>query len=325
MAKIYFNIITLFPQFFASPLQTSLLAKSQEKDIVEINLHDLRDFGIGKHKQVDDKPFGGGPGMVLRVDVLKKSLDTVKGSTLAIKGREKPHVILLDPSGDKFNQDKAIKLSKVKQIILICGHYEGVDERFKQYVDEEISIGDYVLNGGEVAALVVVESVSRLVPGFLGKAASAENESFVQSIQKGKNVRLSRKRRILFICGHYEGVDERFKQYVDEEISIGDYILNGGEVAALVLIESVARLIPGFLGKAASTESESFAPSIQNGKNVRLLDYPSYTRPENYEGEEVPKILLSGNHKEIEQWRKSKAIEKTKKVRPDLINIYTSK
>ena len=240
MAKIYFNIITLFPQFFASPLQTSLLAKSQEKDIVEINLHDLRDFGIGKHKQVDDKPFGGGPGMVLRVDVLKKSLDTVKGSTLAIKGREKPHVILLDPSGDKFNQDKAIKLSKVKQIILICGHYEGVEERFKQYVDEEISIGDYILNGGEVASLVMIESVSRLIPGFLGKAASAENESFVQSVQKGKN--------------------------------------------------------------------------------VRLLDYPSYTRPENYEGEKVPKILLSGNHREIDQWRESKAIEKTKKVRPDLIN-----
>ena len=245
MAKIYFDIITLFPQFFSGPLQTSLLAKSQEKGITKINLHDLRNFGIGKHKQVDDRPFGGGPGMVLRVDVLKKALDTTKKASIQVEEETKPYVILLDPSGGKFDQ--------------------------------------------------------------------------------GKAVRLSRKRRILFICGHYEGVDERFKQYVDEEISIGDYILNGGEVAALVLIESVARLIPGFLGKAASTESESFAPSIQNGKNVRLLDYPSYTRPENYEGEEVPKILLSGNHKEIEQWRKSKAIEKTKKVRPDLINIYTSK
>src|SRR3990167_113913 len=240
MAKIYFDIITLFPQFFSGPLQTSLLAKSQEKGIIKINLHELRDFGIGRHKQVDDRPFGGGPGMVLKVDVLKKALNSVKEASLPIKGKTKPYVILLDPSGDKFNQDKAVKLSRKRQIIFICGHYEGVDDRFKQYVDEEISIGDYVLNGGEVAALVMIESVSRLIPGFLGKAASAENESFVQSVQKGKK--------------------------------------------------------------------------------VRLLDYPSYTRPETYEGEKVPKILLSGNHREIDQWRESKAIEKTKKVRPDLIN-----
>src|SRR3989344_8273721 len=118
MAKIYFNIITLFPQFFASPLQTSLLAKSQEKDIVEINLHNLRDFGIGKHKQVDDRPFGGGPGMVLRVDVLKEALDGVKRSVPPLKGKTKPYVILLDPSGSRFSQDKAVKLLRKKAITL---------------------------------------------------------------------------------------------------------------------------------------------------------------------------------------------------------------
>ncbi|OGY22248.1 MAG: tRNA (guanosine(37)-N1)-methyltransferase TrmD [Candidatus Woykebacteria bacterium GWB1_45_5] len=234
-----FDILTLFPDFFKGPLSSSLLGKAIEKKIVEIYLHDIRECGVGKHKQVDDRPFGGGPGMVLKPDVLKQSLEKVTRSAKK-KEAKKPHVVLLDPAGQPFNQQKAKDLAKKQWLILICGHYEGVDERFKElFVDSEVSIGDYILSGGETAALVVTETISRLVPGFLGKQESVISESF-------------------------------------SKVKLG-------------------------------------------GKEVALLDYPAFTRPENFLNRRVPKVLLSGNHQQIEKWRLEKAIEKTRKRRPDLL------
>jgi tRNA (guanine37-N1)-methyltransferase len=235
-----FDILTLFPEFFKNPLSYSLLGKAIEKKIVDVHLHDIRESGIGKHKTVDDRPFGGGPGMVLKPDVLAKSLKSAIKTAQDMGVKEKPLVVLLDPAGKRLNQDKVRLFAKKKWLILICGHYEGVDERFKEvFVDEEVSIGDYVLSGGEVAALVVIEGVSRLLPGFLGKSESIQNESF-------------------------------------------------------------SRL------KLA-------------GKEFALLDYPAYTRPESFKGKAAPEILLSGNHEQIKKWRLEKAFERTKKRRPDLL------
>lgn len=239
MSKIHFDVVTLFPEFFETPFKMSLLGKAIKKDLISIDIHNLRDFGIGKHNQVDDRPFGGGPGMVLKPDCLAASLKKVV-DTGKKKKRKEPYIILLDPSGNKFVQKKAEIFSKKRWVILICGHYEGVDERFKEL-------------------------------------------------------------------------------YVDEEISIGDYILSGGEAAALVMVESISRLIPGFLGKKESVFQESFSLAKVNGKNLRLLDFPTYTRPEIFEGEKVPNILKTGNHSKIEDWRQSKSLERTKKLRPDLL------
>ena len=234
------DILTLFPNFFSSPFSISLLSKAIRKKIVAIFLHDIRDFGTGKHKSVDDRPFGGGPGMVLKPDVLSKSLESVIGTASKAGLRSRPWVILLDPAGTHLTQGKVEQLSKKSWLILICGHYEGVDERFK-------------------------------------------------------------------------------KNFINEEISIGDYVLSGGEAAALVLTEAVSRLLPGFLGKIESSQLESFSKVSFAGKELTLLDYPVYTRPENFQGHPVPKILLSGNHSKIEKWHFEKALEKTKKRRPDLL------
>ena len=219
---------------FEGPFDTSMLKKARDNKLVEINIHNLRDWAKDKHKTVDDRPFGGGKGMVIRVDIVHKALKklTKKG------GSKKEKSILLSPQGKVFSQKKALELAKMDHIILVSGHYEGFDERI--------------------------------------------NENFV-----------------------------------DEEISIGDYILTGGEIPAMVLIDSIVRLIPGVLDKEAK-EHESFSPKKEKD-SIKLLDYPSYTRPEKYLGLEVPKVLLSGNHKQIQIWRKNKAFEKTKKVRPDLI------
>ena len=206
LPKLYFDILTLFPNFFHSPLRTSLVSKAIKDKLIHVAIHDIRQFGIGTHKQVDDRPFGGGPGMVLKPDVLELALKNVLAQRRSRGLRVKPKVILLDPTGTTFNQEKAEVLSKKKWLILICGHYEGVDERFKDLL-------------------------------------------------------------------------------VDEQISIGDYVLSGGEVAALVVLESISRLLPGFVGEVASTLSESFSKVKLNGKSRRLLDYPVYTRPENFKGE----------------------------------------
>ena len=164
-----FDIITIFPNIFDSYLKESLIHRADKKGIIEIKIHNLRDFVIGKHKKVDDRPFGGGPGMVLMFEPIYKAVSKFKSSRL------KKRVILFSTRGKKLNSTTAKRLAKYNQLILICGRYEGVDERVAKYVaDEEISIGDYVLSGGELAALVLIETVSRFLTGFLGKYESLE-------------------------------------------------------------------------------------------------------------------------------------------------------
>lgn len=218
------DILTLFPKMFSGPFDESIVKRAQEKGLVEISIHDLRNYGEGERKTVDDRPYGGGVGMILRVDIIDKALKELK--------TKDSKVILLDAGGIKFSQASANKLSQTKHIILIAGHYEGVDHRVHE-------------------------------------------------------------------------------QLVDEVISIGDFVVTGGEIPAMLLTDAVVRLIPGVLEKEAATEFESF--SIEN-----TLEHPQYTRPENYKGWKVPEVLLSGNHKEIDIWRKKESQRLTAKNRPDL-------
>ncbi len=166
------SILTLFPDFIATGLNYSILKRAQDKKKNKINLLDIRKFATDKYKSVDDRPYGGGAGMIMRVDIIAKTIKSIK------KGR----VILLDPQGKTYNQQKAQQLIKLEHLILICGHYEGVDERVRQLVDEEISIGDYVLTGGELAALVLTDSVVRLIPGVLNKIESPLQETFTNNL-----------------------------------------------------------------------------------------------------------------------------------------------
>jgi len=166
-----FEIVTIFPHIFDSYLQESLLAKAQKKGILKINFHNLRKYTKDKHKKVDDRPFGGGPGMVIKIKPIVKCLEK-------IKQKNKSKVILLSPRGKNFNQAKARKYSKLDQLILICGRYEGIDERIKKFIDEQISIGDFVMSGGELPAMVIVETISRLIPGVLGNKQSINDQGY---------------------------------------------------------------------------------------------------------------------------------------------------
>lgn len=239
-----FDIITLFPEMFSQVFEVSILKKAQDKGLIKINLHNLRNWAKDKHKQVDDTPYGGGAGMVLKVDVMDRCLaDTVGAGLAPARGQarrggqtqgqarglplRKTRKILLTPQGKTFNQSTARRLSRYDQLILICGHYEGFDERIREHlVDEQISIGNFVLTGGEIPAMVLVDSISRLVPDVI-KADSSTGESF--SIKPNKK-----------------------------------------------------------------------------GRTPNLLEYPQYTKPVEYKGWKVPDILLSGHHGEIDKWRNSK-------------------
>lgn len=171
-------ILTLFPEVFAPYLSASMIGRSQKKGLVTIRLVNIRDFGIGKHHIVDDRPYGGGPGMVLKADVLTHALKSVKSQLLA---NETIKVVLMSASGQQFDQSQATKYSKFANLIIIAGHYEGVDQRFiDKYIDEEISIGDYILTGGELPAMVVVDSIVRLIPGVLKKSDATTSESYCE-------------------------------------------------------------------------------------------------------------------------------------------------
>lgn len=234
------DILTLFPDMFKGPFDESILRRAQDKSLVEINIHNLRKWAIDKRGSVDDRPYGGGVGMILRVDVIDSALKDLK-----TKKQKSIKTILLDATGEKFTQKKAVQLSKLGHLILIAGHYEGVDHRVHEHL-------------------------------------------------------------------------------VDEVISIGDYVLTGGEIPAMVITDTVIRLIPGVLEKSEATEFESFSKlEIGKWKLENSLEYPQYTRPENYKGWQVPKILLSGNHKEIEKWKEQKAKELTLKSRSDLLTPFT--
>lgn len=246
------SIITLFPEVFEPILNTSILKRAQKKGLIEYELVNLRPFGEGVHKQVDDKPYGGGVGLIFKADILAKAINSIvdKQSLQSIDLRKSksadrsmtsdrdtskmggPTVILTSASGTPYKQQQAWELSKLEHIIIICGHYEGIDQRL-------------------------------------------------------------------------------IDKYVDLEFSVGDFVLTGGEIPAMAIVDSITRLIPGVLEKSEATEKESFEGN--------LLEHPHYTRPEEFEGEKVPEVLISGHHQKVEEWRQEKALEKTKKIRPDLL------
>lgn len=174
------SVITLFPQMFAGPFNYSILKNAQEKKLVEIELINLRDFGIGSHKMVDDKPYGGGIGMVIKVDVLEKAIAQVKEKNKQFNNQK---IFITDPRGELLTQQKVQQLTKIDHLILVCGHYEGIDERIYQFIDGAISIGSYVLTGGEIPVMVIVDAVSRLIPSVLPPGAT-DDESFSQSLNK---------------------------------------------------------------------------------------------------------------------------------------------
>ena len=230
MLKI--DVVTIFPDMFNNIIEFGVLKEAFKKNICQLNIYNLRDFSNYKRGRVDDRPYGGGPGMVLMPEPIDGAITFIKKKN-KIKKKEKQKTILLAPRGEKMNQNKLKYLVNLENIILICGRYEGVDER-------------------------VIDSL------------------------------------------------------IDFEISIGDYVLTGGEIPAMVIIDGVIRLLPGVVGKEESLKLESFEDN--------LLDYPQYTRPSVFKGMAVPKILLSGNHKDIQKWRKEKSLEITRIRRPDLID-----
>ncbi len=246
-----FDLITIFPDFFVGPLDHGIVRRAREAAIAQINIQDLREFTKDKHRTVDDRPFGGGEGMVLKPEPLFEAVEKLLGQSVGnskepAAGLSTTAIVLLSAAGRLFTQETAKRYARLDRLMLICGRYEGVDERVAEYLaTEEISVGDYILSGGELPAAVIIDAVTRLLPGALGNEASAQNESFQ------------------------------------------DY------VAAT----------PGGRGRS---------------KEV-LLDYPHYTRPAEYRGWKVPEILIGGNHAEVAKWRGRKAVEKTRRNRPDLL------
>ncbi len=227
-----FNVLTIFPDFFAGPFAHGVVKRAQESGIVDIRIHNLRDWTFDRHKTVDDRPFGGGEGMVLKPEPLFLAVESIFPERTA--GR---HVVLLSAGGRMFDQNMANRFTEYAELLFICGRYEGVDERVAEHlVDDEISIGNYVLSGGELAAAVVIDSVARLLPGVLGNESSAAFDSFQDT-------------------GHGEG----------------------------------------------------------------LLDCPHWTRPAEFRGWKAPEVLLNGNHEEIRRFRREAALEKTARLRPDLL------
>jgi tRNA (guanine37-N1)-methyltransferase len=286
-----FDIVTIFPGFFAGPLDYGIVRRAREANLVEVGLHDLREFTHDRHRSVDDRPFGGGEGMVLKPEPLFEAVESILGRAAASKDAGLPAgpgqvpagatqtdtsgppastaVVLLSASGKLFRQAEARRLATLDRIVLLCGRYEGVDERVAEHLaTDEISIGDFVLSGGELAAALVMDAVTRLLPGALGNEDSVIEESF----------------------------SER-----GEEMS-PDRSMHGA------LAEPRREI--GSSPDAASPASQS---------ESLLLDYPHYTRPAEFRGWPVPEVLIGGNHEEIRCWRRRMALEKTRRNRPDLL------
>ncbi len=245
------DIVTIFPDFFRGPLDYGITRRAQELGLAKIEVHDLREFTHDRHRTVDDRPFGGGEGMVLKPEPLFECLESmgVAPREERVAQRVKQSVVLLSAQGQRFTQKVAAELALLEHVVLVCGRYEGIDERVADFLaDRELSIGDYVLSGGEMAAAVVVEAVIRLLPGAVGNEASTQQESFT--------------------------VDAKAKSSGGADSTCGS-----------------------------------------NG----LLDYPHYTRPAEFRGIKVPEALMSGNHEEIRRWRRQRALEKTLRNRPDLL------
>jgi tRNA (guanine37-N1)-methyltransferase len=246
-----FDIVTIFPDFFSGPLDYGIVRRAREAQLIDVRVQDLRTYAHDRHRTVDDRPFGGGEGMVLKPEPLFEAVESLAdGDSLA---ETRTAIVLLSASGKLFRQDIARRFARLDRIILLCGRYEGVDERVAEHLaTDELSIGDFVLSGGELGAALIVDAVTRLLPGALGNEDSSVNESF-----------------------------------------------------------STAGTIDGL------------APQIM-GHGLRatghlLLDCPHYTRPAEFRGWPVPEVLLGGNHEEIRRWRQERALEKTRRNRPDLL------
>jgi tRNA (guanine37-N1)-methyltransferase len=251
-----FEIVTIFPDFFRGPLDYGIVRKAREAELIDIRIHDLRTFTHDRHKTVDDRPFGGGEGMVLKPEPIFECVESLQLASLEqrLTGETKETIISLSAQGAMFAQPMAQELAGLERIVLLCGRYEGVDERVSEHLaDREVSVGDFVLSGGELGAAIIIDTVTRLLPGALGNAASAMTESF--SMAQAARVMES-----------------------DGKIAPDSTIASGG-----------------------------------------LLDYPHYTRPADFRGMPVPEVLLNGNHDEIRRWRRRRALEKTLKNRPDLL------
>jgi len=253
-----FDLVTIFPEFFAGPLDHGIIRRAREAGLVHIHVQDLREFTKDRHKTVDDRPFGGGEGMVLKPEPLFEAVESLLGHSVGDASQtnppsEKTSVILLSAAGERFTQQTARRFALQDRLILICGRYEGVDERVAAHLaTDEISIGDFVLSGGELPAALIVDAVTRLLPGALGNEASSQNESF--SVQ------------------------------------------------------------PEY-----SANSAVFARHSALGTRHCLLDFPHYTRPADFRGWTVPEVLIGGNHAEVAKWRRQQALEKTRRNRPDLL------
>jgi tRNA (guanine37-N1)-methyltransferase len=250
------DIVTIFPDFFRGPLDYGITRRAREMGLARIEVHDLRQFAHDKHRTVDDRPFGGGEGMVLKPEPLFECIESLGLAERQDRasGRAKQSVILLSAQGERFTQKIAAELAQLERLVLICGRYEGVDERVADFLaDRELSIGDYILSGGELAAAVVVEAVTRLLPGAVGNEASTRQESFTAHVEE--------------------------------------------------------------LGMTSNDD----APDSTCGSGG-LLDYPHYTRPADFRGMGVPEVLVNGNHQQIRRWRRQQALEKTLRNRPDLLD-----
>jgi tRNA (guanine37-N1)-methyltransferase len=252
-----FDIVTIFPDFFAGPLDFGILRRAREAHLVDVHLHDLRDYTHDRHRTVDDRPFGGGEGMVLKPEPLFEAVEAVAGGdSLA---RTPTAIVLLSASGRLFRQDTARRFAQLDRIILLCGRYEGVDERVAEHLaTDELSIGDFVLSGGELGAALIADAVTRLLPGALGNEDSLVNESF----------------------GAAETPGVPASQITNHESRVTNHV---------------------------------------------LLDFPHYTRPAEFRGWPVPEILLGGNHEQIRSWRRERALEKTRRNRPDLLVVEPPK
>ena len=246
-----FDIVTIFPDFFAGPLDYGILRRAREAHLVDVRVHDLREYTHDRHRTVDDRPFGGGEGMVLQPEPLFEAVESLAGGD-SLAGTPTA-VVLLSASGKLFRQDTARRLAQLDRIILLCGRYEGVDERVAEHLaTDELSIGDFVLSGGELGAALIADAVTRLLPGALGNEDSSVNESF----------------------------------------------------------------------SAAETLGAPASRIATHGSRVTnhvLLDFPHYTRPAEFRCWPVPEILLGGNHEQIRRWRRERALEKTRRNRPDLL------
>jgi tRNA (guanine37-N1)-methyltransferase len=269
-----FDIITIFPEFFAGPLDYGIVRRAREAKLIETQVHDLRSFTHDRHRTVDDRPFGGGEGMVMKPEPLFEAVESLfPGGINAAPGSgsgnpaEHTAIVLLSAAGKMFRQETARRFVQMERIVFICGRYEGIDERVAQHLaTDEISIGDFVLSGGELGAAMILDAVTRLIPGALGNEDSIVNESF------------------------------------SARTAEGDGAKNSGRPQNL----------------AADRASRS--TSHKSGANNRgILDYPHYTRPPSFRGWDVPEVLVGGNHEEIRKWREERALEKTLRNRPDLL------